>query len=158
MARALSTSLKREMMAAQSGTAAVLLITITHASLAAPIRVCNAGQTVTSRGDDFLHFPFDITFPRASDEAPPSVRLDICGVDRQLIQAVRSIEGERARVALELVHSEDFDVVEIGPIEFDLIDVTYDALVVSGTIGHEPILNEPFPKDIFGPTTTPGIF
>lgn len=158
MARSLSAALRREMMAAESGTAAVLLLTITHASLAVPIRVTNAGQTVTSRGDDFLHCPFDITLPRASDDAPPTVRLDICGVDRQMIQAVRLIDGERARVALELVHSEDFDVVEIGPLEFDLLDVTYDALVVSGNIGYEDLLNEKFPKDIFGPTTTPGIF
>lgn len=158
MARSLSAALKRSMMAAETGTAAVLLLTITHASLAVPIRVTNAGRTVTSRGDDFLHCPFDITLPRASDDAPPTVRLDICGVDRQMIQAVRSIDGERARVALELVHSEDFDVVEIGPLEFDLLDVTYDALVVSGNIGYEDLLNEKFPKDIFGPTTTPGIF
>lgn len=158
MARSLSAALTREMMAPQSGTAAVLLLTITHASLAVPIRVTNAGQNVTSRGDLFQAFPFDITFPRASDEAPPTVKLDICAVDRSIIQAVRSLSGERARIALELVHSEDFDVVEVGPLEFDLLDVSYDALVISGNIGYEDLLNEPFPKDIFGPTTTPGIF
>lgn len=145
-------------MAAESGTAAVLLLTIMHPQLATAIRVTSAGTDVISRGETFQQFPFDITFPRASDEAPPTVQLTICGVDRSIIQAVRTLTGDRARVALELVHSPDLDTVEIGPLEFDLLDVTYDALVVSGTLGYEDLLNERFPKDIFGPTTTPGIF
>lgn len=158
MARSLSAALKREMMAAESGTAAVLLLTITHASLAAPIRLTSAGQNVTSRGDLFLAMPFDINLPRASDEAPPTVQLTVCAVDRTIIQAVRSLSGDRARIALELVHSPDLDHVEIGPLEFDLLDVSYDALVITAQLGYEDLLNEPFPKDIFGPTTTPGIF
>ncbi len=158
MARSLSAALKREMMAAESGTAAVLLLTISHPNLPVPIRVNNSGQDVTSRGDLYQAFPFDITFPRSSEDAPPTVQLDICATDRSIIEAVRELSGPRATIALELVHSPDVNTVEIGPLSFDLLDVSYDALMVSGTIGYEDLLNEPFPKDIFGPTTTPGIF
>jgi hypothetical protein len=156
--RSLSTTFRRSMMRPETGTAAVLLLTISHASLAVPIRVCDAGTAITSRGETFLAMPFNITFPRSSDEAPPTVKLDICAVDRSIIAAVRSLSGERAKIALELIHSPDPDTVEIGPLEFELLDVAYDALIVSGQIGYEDLLNESFPKDIFGPTTTPGIF
>lgn len=154
-----SPGLTRELLAASSGTAAVLLLRITHPSIAGGvIRVTSAGRDVISRGDLYQQFPFDITFPRQSDDAPPTVKLSICGVDRSVIVAVRSLTGARAKVALELVHSSDLDTVEIGPLEFDLLDVTYDALIVEGTLGYEDLLNEPYPKDIFGPTTTPGLF
>lgn len=154
-----SPGLTRELLAASSGTAAVLLLRITHPAIAGGIiRVTSCGQDVTSRGDLYQQFPFDITFPRQSDDAPPTVRLTICGVDRSVIAAVRSLTGQRARVALELVHSADLNTVEVGPLEFDLLDVTYDALIVEGTLGYEDLLNETFPKGIFGPTTTPGIF
>lgn len=158
MARSLSAALKREMMAAESGTAAILLLTISHPSLPVPIRVNNSGQDLTSRGDLYLAFPFAITFPRSSEDAPPTVQLEICAADRSIIASVRSLANTRATIALELVHSPDVNTVEIGPLEFDLLEVSYDALVMSGTIGYEDLLNEPFPKDIFGPTTTPGIF
>lgn len=145
------------MFAQETGEVFVLLVTIAHADMPAPIRVCNAGATVTSGGQDFVHFPFEIDLPRESEDAPPTVTLRICNVDRQIVEAVRTYAGE-ITVTVNLVLASSPDTVEAGPFEFTMREAHYDALVVEGTLAFQDVLNEPYPADSFTPSRFPGLF
>ena len=39
-----------------------------------------------------------------------------------------------------------------------MLDVEYDALTVTARLQYEDVLTEPFPADIYTPSSTPGLF
>lgn len=156
MARSLSSAARQALFAQQTGEAIIILLTLTEASLPAPIRVCTAGEDVVSNGETYQAFPFEITMPDDTDEAPPTVRLTIDAVDRRIIEAVRAAEGAIA-VQMQVVFSSDLDQVEVMPGEFKLTEVEYSALSVEGTLSYEDILSEPYPADTFTPAKFPGM-
>lgn len=156
MARSLSSAARQALFAQQTGEAIIILLTLSEASLPAPIRVCTAGEDVVSNGETYQAFPFEITMPDDTDEAPPTVRLTIDAVDRRIIEAVRAAEGAIA-VQMQIVFSSDLDQVEVMPGEFKLTEVEYSALSVEGTLSFEDILSEPYPADTFTPAKFPGM-
>lgn len=156
MARSLSSAARQALFAQQTGEAIIILLTLTEASLPAPIRVCTAGEDVVSNGETYQAFPFEITMPDDTDEAPPTVRLTIDAVDRRIIEAVRAAEGAIA-VQMQIVFSSDLDQVEVMLGEFKLTEVEYSALSVEGTLSFEDILSEPYPADTFTPAKFPGM-
>lgn len=158
MPRALSDRMVRAAMAQQTGEALVCLLTLAHDSFAAPIRVTDAGQNLTSRGLEFQQFPFFPSFPRDTEDAPPRVKLTVCGVSREIVRALREIPSGLVRVTIEVVLLDTPDVVEYGPLEFDLAEVRYDAFTIEGTLAFENILNEPFPGDAMTPGRFPALF
>lgn len=156
--RVMSTNAKKALFAAQTGECFLVILTLSHPVLPAPIRVVNNGEPIESRGETYQRFPFEIKMPDEDDQAPGRVTLRICNVDRQIVDAVRSLTGELLTVTMEIVLASSPDVVEAGPFEFSLRDARYDELVVEGELAYEDILNEPFPAATFTPNTTPGIF
>jgi len=51
------------------------------------------------------------------------------------------------------------DVVEVGPLEFSLLSITYNAKAVSGVLGfQEDILSRAVPLQTYTPTNSKGIF
>lgn len=157
MPRTLSAQAKAAIFAQETGEAVILLLTIEHADLAEPIRVSSDAVDTVSDSITYQAFPFQITFPRDSDDAPPQVRLTIDNVDRRIVQAVRELMTPPT-VNLQLVLASQPDVVEVVPGEFTLASVTFDALAVEGVLKFDDILNEPFPKDVVTPATFPGLF
>lgn len=156
MARSLSSAARQALFAQQTGEAIIILLTLSEASLPAPIRVCTAGEDIVSNGETYQAFPFEITMPDDTDEAPPTVRLTIDAVDRRIIEAVRAAEGAIA-VQMQIVFSSNLDQVEVMPGEFKLTEVEYSALSVEGTLSFEDILSEPYPADTFTPAKFPGM-
>ena len=114
-------------------------------------------QTI-SGGNTYLPFPFRITLPDESDEAPPRVTLSIDNIDRQIVEAVRSVDGDPISVSMSVVMASTPNTVEAGPINLSLRSVTYDAMVVEGQLQHEDILLDAFPGDDFTPANFPGLF
>lgn len=135
----------------------MLLVEIAHPDMPEPIRVCNAGQSVFSGGNQYVHFPFELDLPRESEDAPPTVTLRVCNVDRQIVQAVRTYAGD-ITVTVNLVMASSPDLVEAGPFELTMREASYDALVVEGVLAFQDVLNEPYPAGSFTPSRTPGIF
>jgi hypothetical protein len=134
------------------------LMTLSHPSFVMPIRVNNSGADITSNGLLYQAFPFEPVFPRDTEDGPPLVTLTICNVSREIVTALRPISGERVQVKFEVILAATPDVVEYGPLNFELKDVRYDAFVVEGTLGYEDMLNEPFPKDTMTPPRFPALF
>lgn len=158
MPRTLSSIAKEAIFASQTGEVFVLLLELEHASFADVIRVCSDNQIVTSRGYDYAPFPFSITLPDEDDDSPPQVKLRVDGVDRTIIYEVRRVTGDPITVRIYVVLASSPDTIEVGPLEFTLRDVEYDAISIEGTLLYEDLLNQSYPKDTFTPSKFPGLF
>jgi hypothetical protein len=58
----------------------------------------------------------------------------------------------------EVVLASSPDTVEAGPFTMTLVAAEYDALVVTGELAFEDVLNEPFPGHGYIPSEYPGLF
>lgn len=170
MSRSLSTAARRAAWAQQTDAVFIILVTITHDGLAEPVRVASAGVTGVTTDDDgnpvpyterggerYVQYPFRFELPEDRDDQAVTARIEIDNVDRMVVEAVREIQGS-PEVTVEVVLSEDPETLEAGPWVFELQSAEYDALTVSGTLGYEPLLSEPYPAHTMSPATMPGIF
>lgn len=158
MPRTLSTRMLRAATARETSEVLCTLLTLSHASFLTPIRVNDSGADITSNGFLYQAFPFEPVFPRDTEEGPPLVTLTICNVSREIVDALRTIQGDRVQAKFKVILAGQPDTVEYGPLNFELKDVRYDAFVVEGTLGYEDLLNEPFPKDTMTPPRFPALF
>lgn len=151
----ISDDLKREAWAAESDLPLVLLA-IDHADLVGTLRFVNNTEDVTSNGDVYLAFPFDVSLPDASEDAPPRARLVIDNVSREIGQAIRSISSP-ATVTISVIRQDAPDTVEATWPAMRLTSVSYDALTVEGALEPEDLTREPYPAHTFSPAEFPGV-
>lgn len=157
MVRSLSQAMLEGIFSQETKEVALIMLTIEHEDLSAPIRAVLNTENIVSRGETFLAAVFDVTFPTESADEVPRAKLRIDNVDRVIVQAVRSISGPPT-VTLEVALASSPDTIEIGPYEFELTNVEYDELWVQGDIAYEDILNAAYPADTMTPADFPGIF
>lgn len=156
MARALSLDAIEALYAQETDVILRQLLTITHPTLTVPIRVHDGLEEVTSRGNVYTPFPFEIHIPPTDRDELPQVRLRFDNVERTLVNTLRSV-GDPPLVTLEIVTSEDPDTVEAGPWRFTWRSEEYTAEVVEGRLAFEDVLNDPFPFARFIPATHPAL-
>jgi hypothetical protein len=87
----------------------------------------------------------------------PKAKLSIDNIDRTIVAAIRSI-NTAPTVLIEIVRAADLSTVEASFPDFQLINITYDAMVVSGDLTVENFTAEPFPAATFCPSLFPGLF
>lgn len=133
------------------------LLTISHASIST-LRLVNNVEDITSRSNTFTAFPFRMVMPEDTKDRPPHITIQICNVDQSIMTWLRSLSGDRVNFRLEIVSSEDWDEVEVGPMDFELIDSSADLGVITCTLSYEPILDHPCPQRHFTPAISPGLF
>ena len=95
--------------------------------------------------------------PEASATQLPMSTLKIDNVSREIIEEIRSLSSPPT-VTISIVLHSDPDTVEAGPWEFKLLNATYDANIIQGSLGFEDILNELFPYGTFNPKDFPALF
>lgn len=157
MARNQITSVFRQAAFAQETDQVFLvLLQIDHPDIE-PIRVVNNFTNVTSNGLEYIGFPFDIELPQDTEDALPQVQVTICNVDRQIVQAVRSLEGPPS-MTLSVILASDPNAIQAGPYTLTLRECNYDSMAVTATIIPEDVLSEAYPGDFFTPAKFPGIF
>jgi hypothetical protein len=154
--RSLSSAAVRALTAQETGEVFLMLVTITHDDIA-PLYFANNTETITSRGHDYLGWPFQVALPDEREDAMPAVQLRIDNIDRRIMESIRGLSTAPA-VALEVVLASAPDVVEAGPFAFTLRGVEYDALTITGTLAPEDVLNEPAMQFSFTPDLFPGLF
>lgn len=169
MSRTLSSGALRAMFAEDTGDYPILLITISHADWAAPIRVSSdptARLSVSdaeivygtvSRLTEFIFVPFQIALPSDSEDSAPRTRISMDNVSRELTAAVRALTSPPL-VTMELVMASTPNVVEAAFPDFDLSDIDGDVMTISGTLSVDLLALEPFPSGMFTPGQFPGIF
>lgn len=122
------------------------------------ICVVPANANVVSNGIEYVAYPARIRFPEQNPEQPPRGQLQIDNIDREILKAIRLLQGRKPIVTLSVVLESDPDTVEVGPIFFELNRTPWNRYTITADLGTEPILNETWPKDAFTPATHPGVF
>lgn len=156
MSRTISPATLREMFAQETDSVFLVLLTLEHPDMET-IRVVNNTEDIVSRGNVYTAFPFDARLPPDVSEQLGTVALTISNVDRRLIDEIRVIEGPIA-ATMEVITASAPNVVEVGPLEFDMVDSEYNVDSITSTLAYEPILDEPFPAGTFNPQQFPAIF
>lgn len=143
-------------LASSSEVAWLVLLTITAAGLP-PLYVVNNSVEIISRGITFQPYPFTVTLPADDSEALPSVTLVISNVDDAIITFVRG-QAVAPAIALEVVTSAYPDTVEKSLTFLKLVNVSYDAMIVTGTLNVDDFLGQGFPAEAYVPPQFPGLF
>ena len=157
MPRALSTAARQAIYGAQTAEVFLPLLTIAHPALSPSLYFVSNTQNVTSRGQVYLGWPFEIALPGEFDDQQPVVQLRIDNVDRRILEGIRMLTSPPT-VTLEVVLASAPDTVEAGPFALSLRTIGYDALVITGTLTYEDVLNEPAMQYRITPNFFPGAF
>jgi hypothetical protein len=157
VSRTVSSLTRQALYAAETGEVFLILLTISHPQLVAPIRVTSDGVDTSSRGNSFIAFPFELVLPDDQESKSPRARLIIDNIDRQIVSAVRSLTSS-PNILIEIVRAAAPEVVEAQFIDFKLVNISYDSHVVQGDLTLEDFTAEPFPAGSFSPNLFPGLF
>jgi len=157
VSREISPAARAALHAPETSDVFLVLLTIDHADMQSPIRVCNNTTDITSRGDIYIAYPFQLTLPDDEDNRPPRARLTIDNVDRQIVQAVRSLTSSPT-VTIEIIRAADPDVAEARFQDFRFTNISYDSHRVEGDLTVEDFTAEPYPAASFSPSLFPGLF
>jgi hypothetical protein len=133
------------------------LLEFAHPSLSVPIRIVNNYTNITSNGQEYIGFPFDLELPEDFEEALPEIRLSVCNVDRQIVQMIRTLTGPPT-ISVSVVLADDPNAVQVGPFVMTMRGADYDSMAVSGSVQSEDMLNEGYPGDSMSPANFPGLF
>jgi len=151
VSRTVSSTFKAAFFAQETGEVPLILLEISHADLSATIRLVNNTEDVDSNGETYTAFPFQINLPYDDEEGVmPTVQLEVCNVDRTIVEAIRSIDSPPT-VKAALILASDPDTLEAGWWEFTLKNATYTAEAVTADLSYEDILNDGFPEGSFTP-------
>lgn len=127
------------------------IIEITHVELPATLRYVNDRVDITSNGDLYTAFPFRIHMPEDSDDKLSEVTLIISTVDQQIQNALRVLTSPPT-VAYSVIRTSTPNTLEVGPLDFKVVGMDYDAFSMRITLGFNmEMLQEMFPKDVFAP-------
>lgn len=154
--RTLSPAANASIMAEETDEVWLVLLQIDHDDLAAPIRVANNTENVVSGGETYVGLPFELALPAESDNGPGEAVIRVDNVDRQIVEAVRTITSP-PRVTIRVVLASQPDVIEALIENMVMKDVTYDVATVQGRLRFEDIVTEPVAETIT-PERFPGLF
>lgn len=141
----------RQAVALHSDAAFLILLTITHPSLAIQ-RFTSNSQNVVSRGMVFIRYPFVLELMNNSDGVPTG-RLRISNISRHIWRQIELLTTSPA-FTFEIVLSTDPDTVIDAYELAELWRVTADTNAIEGDLTHERYAAEPWP----GPRLTPKHF
>jgi hypothetical protein len=169
MSRTLSASLKRVLGSQEQDEALICFLTITHALLSDPVRVCSDTVDYVWNGATFIGFPFDLQILSDNDE-PPTAKLSIQNVDRRIGEAVQLLDSP-ARLRIDVLAASWFNAsatprVALGDTPFAdytadklfLTNVKADALAVSADIVSWNYTQEIWPGIRATQDRLPGLF
>lgn len=154
--RTLSTAALRSAFAENTDKVWLVLLTVTHADLPESIRVVRDYANITSNGNLFVAFPFEIELPDEDPDRPTQARLSIENVDRTIIRSLRAITSP-CDVTIQLVLSDTPDTIEVEYVGMKLRNVQYDAGTITGELSFEDIMTEPVTLEMT-PQWFPGLF
>jgi hypothetical protein len=110
-----------------------------------------------SRGETFIFYPVRLRLPNDTEDGLGDLSIEIDNVHRQFTEIIRTLTSPPT-FKVEIVIDNALDVVEAQWPDFELVDVKYDATLITGTLKLETYEKEPFPSGMFTPTYFPGLF
>lgn len=158
MTRALSPRALRSLLAHESGDAFLMLATFTDPTNAGTIyRIVNNTEDIVSDAHTFTACAFTFAFPPDDDDAPKGVQIQIDNVDQMLIGMLRRVT-KPIPCALQVVVAATPDLVEMELPYLQVVEVEWNASVVTGRLASDDPLNQRYPSHIYEPRTFPGMF
>lgn len=131
------------------------LLTIASPGLP-PIRCTANNEPVTSRGQTFEPYPFNITLPTDATHERPRATLEIDNVSPEIMEEVRRLL-DPPDVKIELVLMSTPNVVEKTIDFLRLTSVTYDALTIRGDLQPVDLWSQPAIAPTYTPVEFPGL-
>lgn len=117
----------------------------------------NDNQSITSSASGTLQTyqqaAFELALPDDTDEGTPTAKLDFDAGDISFVRLLRQA-SKRVKLTLWLVLSDDPNIIEYGPAEYESVDFNVSETSVSVSLEAEPILDVQIP----GLRYTPAIF
>jgi len=149
----------------------IALITLSHSDLTDDIRISTDPTQelieyttdtekvygTVSNGKTYIFLPVRIKLPDSTDEGPSEMRLEIDNIHRSYMETIRSISTP-ATCQVDLVMDNALDTIDASWPEFKLVNITYDATTIIGTLKLETLETEPYPAGRFVPSYFPGLF
>lgn len=167
MSRTISLAAQAANNAEATGDLFIFLLTVTHPSIVTPLLFSSDPTTLVtedplqwatvSRGNTYNFLPIGMVMPDDSDATPPTIKLSLDNVTRQLMPLLRSITTP-ASVTIEMVLRSAPDSVEVSWPDFDLTSNDYDQGTVTVNLTIEALATEPFPAGTFSPAAFSGLF
>ena len=159
-----SQAFRSAVFAAETGEVMRAYVTIAHASLDTPIRVCDdlvpadedGNRRVSHGGESFVCCRFEIDPPAWDGEQLARAQLRIANVTHEIVEAIRRCAGV-PQVTIEMGLASDPDGVEVGPLLMNLVACDYDAVVVSGELSYTDTLTR-VTRHRYRPADFPGLF
>ena len=166
-----SLNFRQAFYAAETGRYPISLITIEHEDLTEIIRISSDPTQrlvdlttptdvvygTISRGETFIFYPVRLRLPNDTEDGLGDLSIEIDNVHRQFTEIIRTLTSPPT-FKVEIVIDNALDVVEAQWPDFELVDVKYDATLITGTLKLETYEKEPFPSGMFTPTYFPGLF
>lgn len=157
--------------AQETGRVPIALITLSHDDLDDDIRISTdptaelTGSTTdtekvygtTSNGDDYVFLPVRLKLPDDTDEGPGEMQLEIDNVHQAYTETIRSVYTP-VTCRVDIVMDNALDTIDASWPEFQLVNITYNATTITGTLRLETLESEPFPAGAFVPSYFPGLF
>lgn len=156
MTELVSSSAQAQAVAQHATDPFLVLLTLTHATLATPIYVARNRQDVVSRGNTYLAYPFQISLPTDNDGAPQA-KITVANVSRRIGQALERCVYP-PDCTIELVLASTPDTVERSWSGFSFTQATWDAFRVTATLEVLGYWDEPWPGVFMTPQDFPGMF
>ena len=137
-----------ELSAQETGTAWLVLLTLTHPELDRPIRVTSDGVETMSNGNLFSPFPFEVTLPDDVEGRTPQAQLRIDNTTQEIIALLRGLTTPPV-LTIQIVRSADPDVIEREWVGIEWRSSQYDVGVITGTLTVDDLATEEFPYVTF---------
>ena len=141
----------------ETGEAALILLEVNHEDLPTPVRLALNTKPITHQGGQYEPMYFEVSFPEQIEDRATGVKLRVDGVDRTLIEKVRSFSTPPT-VVFKVVATTDLDQVEMETAPMFWRTVTYGTHWLEGDVESPEIFNRNFPADAFTPAIAPGLF
>lgn len=159
--RALSAILKRQIFSPFREKDFRILLEMDHPDFASPFRFVSADPneftSLTSNGEEYLSFPFEITL-LSDDDSPPEAFIRIENVDDRIGSTILGLSSEAVTVTIRAVMSETPDVIEYEAVNLELVDVEVTAVTVTGRLFIRGLSSEPVPGRRLSNLISPVIF
>ena len=143
----------------QSDVALLWLLTFTDYDNKVVLRAVNNLQDVTSRGNVYTAFPFNVTLPPDDGQKPTTLHLTFPNVGRELMEMVRKYApGKNPKIKMELIASHSLDRVEKTLDFLTVTDANFDAMSVTFTLGSSSIFGRKTCTGTYNQAEFPGLF
>ncbi|HRF08488.1 MAG TPA: DUF1833 family protein [Xanthobacteraceae bacterium] len=124
----------------------IVLLTISHPSLAAPYRFARNREKIISNGETFGAAYFEIELPGDGDAAPQAT-ITVANIDRRIGQALERLPADDNTICtIDIVLASTPDIIERRWEQFTLQEASWDSMALQGKVGRAMLYDEPWPN------------